>query len=114
MEREFKIIAVDFDGTLCRDCYPEIGEANKFLIDLLKDMKKNGSKLILWTCRSRNYLSQAVEWCKNQGLLFDAVNDNVPEIVERYGGNSRKIYADVYIDDKSCFPWKTEEKQSAE
>lgn len=98
------IIAVDFDGTLCRDKYPLIGEANDGLIRYLKHQKKNGARLILWTCRNGERLSQAVEWCRGHQLEFDTVNENLPEILERYGGDSRKIFADIYIDDKSVAP----------
>lgn len=101
MSQEIGIIAVDFDGTLCSDQYPEIGQPNKGLIHYLKDRKKNGSKLILWTCRCSAPLEKAVDWCIKQGLEFDAVNENVPEIIELYGSNSRKIYADLYFDDKA-------------
>ena len=101
MTHEIRIIAVDFDGTLCSDRYPEIGKANQGLIHYLKDRKKHGSKLILWTCRCSKPLENAVDWCINQGLEFDAINENVPEIIERFGSNSRKIYADLYFDDKA-------------
>ncbi|MDD6307715.1 MAG: hypothetical protein PUA75_12435 [Clostridiales bacterium] len=104
-EKSYQIIAVDFDGTLCIDSYPNIGFPNLPLIFLLKQMKAQDKKIILWTCRCGRYLAEAVNWCENFGLEFDAVNDNVEEIVKKYGSNSRKIYADVYIDDKSCFPW---------
>ena len=104
-EKSYQIIAVDFDGTLCIDSYPNIGFPNLPLIFLLKQMKAQNKKIILWTCRCGRYLEDAVNWCENFGLEFDAVNDNVEEIVKKYGSNSRKIYADVYIDDKSCFPW---------
>ena len=104
-EKSYQIIAVDFDGTLCIDSYPNIGFPNLPLIFLLKQMKAQDKKIILWTCRCGRYLAEAVNWCENFGLEFDAVNDNVEEIIEKYGSNSRKIYADVYIDDKSCFPW---------
>lgn len=99
------IIAVDFDGTLCEECWPEIGRPNLRLIGELIYRKSLGDKLILWTCRSGLQLEQAVKWCESYGLCFDAVNDNLPESVERYGNNSRKITADVYIDDKSEKPW---------
>ena len=104
-EKSYQIIAVDFDGTLCIDSYPNIGFPNLPLIFLLKQMKAQDKKIILWTCRCGRYLAEAVNQCENFGLEFDAVNDNVEEIVKKYGSNSRKIYADVYIDDKSCFPW---------
>lgn len=96
-----KVIAVDFDGTICRAAWPEIGNANGGLIEWLKDCRKNGDKLILFTCREGKLLQAAVEWCKDRGLEFDAVNDNLPELVARYGDNPRKISADIYLDDRA-------------
>ena len=100
------IIAVDFDGTLIKDNkWPDVdGIANKHLIEYLNREKKRGSKVILWTCRSGEALETAVEFCKDNGLIFDAVNDNVPEIIEAYKSNSRKVSADFYLDDKSRIP----------
>lgn len=106
MKTEYQIIAVDFDGTLCTDCFPKIGQPNTALIELLKGLRRQGRQIILWTCRCGNQLEEAVEWCRKWELEFDAVNENLPEIIERYGSDGRKIYADVYIDDKSCFPWE--------
>lgn len=100
MELEYQIIAVDFDGTLCYSNWPELGEPNIKLIQYLIEWKKQGNKLILWTCRAGDALKNAVEWCKEQNLDFDAVNDNLPEIIEKYGNNSRKISCDFYIDDR--------------
>ena len=106
MKTEYQIIAVDFDGTLCTDCFPKIGQPNTALIELLKGLRRQGRKIILWTCRCGKQLEEAVEWCRKRELEFDAVNENLPEIIEKYGSDGRKIYADVYIDDKSCFPWE--------
>lgn len=97
----FRIVAVDFDGTLCNDRYPEIGEPNRKLITALNNWKKQNCQLILWTCRCGERLMEAIEWCSAHGLEFDAVNANVPEIIEKYGTDSRKIYADLYLDDRS-------------
>lgn len=107
-----KIIAVDFDGTLCTDCFPSIGIANLELITSLIEQRKNGVKLVLWTSRTNNFdcgdgdkvdmLNEAVNWCSRLGLEFDAVNDNIQEVKDFTGGNTRKVYADLYIDDKSC------------
>lgn len=96
-----QIIAVDFDGTLCENKWPEIGRPNARLIQELILLKDKGAKIILWTCRSGAMLVEAVDWCYNKGLTFDAVNDNVPESIEKFGSNSRKIFADVYYDDKA-------------
>ena len=98
-----RTIAVDFDGTLSLGTWPSIGPANKELIDFLKEQKKNGDKLILWTCREGNALQEAVKWCEKEGLEFDAVNDNIPEMIERYGTNSRKVSCDYYIDDRAVW-----------
>lgn len=97
-----KIIAVDFDGTLCENKYPEIGKTRQEIVDnLIFEKFIMNSKIILWTCRTGKQLEEAVEWCKKQGLYFDAVNENLPEIVEAFGGDNRKICADEYWDDKA-------------
>ena len=100
----YKIIAVDFDGTLCYSNWPELGDPNLPLIDLLKKWKNSGNKLILWTCRAGDALDKAIDWCMDHQLYFDAVNDNLPEIIEMYGNNSRKITCDYYIDDRAKLP----------
>lgn len=102
MSKGYTIYAVDFDGTLCESKFPDIGAPNTFLINRLIKRRLEGNKLILWTCRCESRLHEAVEWCKQQGLEFDAVNENLPETVEWFGGTeSRKIHADVFIDDKA-------------
>ena len=101
---KYKIIAVDFDGTLCSNKYPEIGEPNGVLINYLNHQKTGGDvKVILWTCRVGDRLTEAVEWSKEQGLTFDEVNKNIPEIIEDFGSDSRKIFAHQYIDDRNFF-----------
>lgn len=97
-----KTIAVDFDGTLCSVNWPGIGEPDLRLIEWLKKQQKGGCKLILWTCRCGKLLDEAVEWCKNYGLEFDAVNDNLEEMIELYGNNCRKVFADMYLDDHNA------------
>ncbi len=96
------IYAVDFDGTLCESNWPGIGKPNKKLIDFLKNEQANGAELILFTMREGQALDEAVEWCEGLGLIFDAVNDNLEHQVLLYGNNSRKIYADFYIDDHNA------------
>ena len=103
--RKGTIIAVDFDGTLCKNCWPDIGEPNYELIDYLRNCHYSGVKLILWTCREGELLDKAVAWCEERGLFFDAVNDNIPESIEKYGNNCRKVSADIYIDDRADGPF---------
>lgn len=97
-----RVICVDFDGTLNNGKYPYIGEPNTDLIEYLKVSRYNGDKVILWTCREGELLKQAVDWCKRVGLEFDAVNENLPFMIERYGSDPRKIGADLYIDDRNA------------
>lgn len=67
-------------------------------------LQEHFTGLILWTCRAGEKLQEAIEWCREHGLLSDAVNDNLPEMIEKWGSNSRKITADIYIDDKAEIP----------
>lgn len=93
-------IAVDFDGTIVEHRYPAIGKERTFAIHTLKMLQKQGHQLILWTYRSGSELDEAVEYCRSKGLEFYAVNKNYPE--EEYDDSiSRKIIADVYIDDRN-------------
>lgn len=95
------IIAIDFDGTLVQDKYPDIGEANRLIVDIVKAHQEKGDKIILWTCRDGESLSEAIHWCKSMGIELAAVNTNLPENQEKYGGDTRKVFADVYYDDKA-------------
>lgn len=97
----FMITAVDFDGTLCEDKWPDIGEPNHDVIEHLKQRKADGHKLILWTCRVEENLQKAIEWSAKHGLHFDAVNENVQEILTMFPICGRKIYYDCLIDNKN-------------
>ena len=100
------IFAVDFDGTICENKYPYIGDPKIEMIEKLKSLKSNGHKLILWTCRSDERLNEAVEWCKQFNLIFDTVNSNPHYEISKWNNNPRKVGADYYIDDKSLTPEK--------
>ena len=92
------IVAVDFDGTLAVTDYPEIISPITETINFCKKRKSKGDTLILHTCREGKPLEDAVKWCEKQGVTFDYVNENTKEKIAEYG-DSRKIYADVYVDD---------------
>lgn len=93
-------IAVDFDGTIVEHKYPKIGTELPFATDTLKALQAKGHRLILWTYRHGEMLDKAVAFCRNRGLEFYAVNRNYPEEkIDDIG--SRKILADVYIDDRN-------------
>jgi hypothetical protein len=95
-----KIIAVDFDGTIVEDRFPEIGKPRPFVFDVLKKFQEDGHRLILWTYRYGSKLEEAVEFCRARGLEFYAVNKSFPE-EKSNTGLSRKILADIFIDDRN-------------
>jgi hydroxymethylpyrimidine pyrophosphatase-like HAD family hydrolase len=94
------IIAVDFDGTIVEHRYPEIGDEIPFAFKTLRSLVEQGHQVILWTFRSGKELNDALEFCRANGVVFFAVNNNTPD--EMYDPKlSRKIYADIYIDDRN-------------
>lgn len=95
------IIAVDFDGTIVESNFPWIGPAYPQALNFLRQWKRKKHKLILWTCRDGQHLNDAVQFCRDQGIEFDAINDNIRKY---YGNNSRKVWADLYVDDKCGLP----------
>jgi hydroxymethylpyrimidine pyrophosphatase-like HAD family hydrolase len=117
-------IAVDFDGTIVEHQYPEIGKEKLFAFQTLKELEKKGARLILWTFRTGAELEAAVEFCRKNGIEFYAVNKNYPEEIMDESV-SRKIDADIYIDDKNVggfpgwseiwqilFPFEIEQKEA--
>ena len=99
-----KAIAIDFDGCLCSNAYPEIGEPNWPVIRRALAEQKAGAGLILWTCREGNLLQEAVAACEGWGLAFDAVNESLPDWIEEFGNRPRKVGASEYWDDKAVKP----------
>lgn len=105
--KDKKTIAVDFDGTLCDYDFPSIGNQTKDqkeLVNKLIQLKSKGHKLILYTCRGDNEeypcLTDAIKWCKAQGLEFDSINKNISGFKKK-SGPSPKPVADIYLDDKA-------------
>lgn len=95
------IIAVDFDGTIVEHKYPYIGKEIPFAIETLKKLKEDKHTLILWTVREEKLLDEAINFCKERGLEFYAVNSNYPEEKKNHDHFSRKLKADLFIDDRN-------------
>jgi hydroxymethylpyrimidine pyrophosphatase-like HAD family hydrolase len=95
-----KVIAVDFDGTIVEHKYPVIGKEMLFAFATLKELQKKGHKLILWTYRVGIPLQEAVDYCKQNGMEFYAINKNFPEEVMDEK-TARKLNADIFIDDRN-------------
>lgn len=97
------VIAVDFDGTIVEHRYPEIGEERPFATETLRKLIDERHKIILWTVREGQLLEDALNWCKERGVEFYAVNSDSAEefIGDINANNSRKLNADVFIDDRN-------------
>ncbi len=95
------IIGIDFDGTIVENRYPQIGDERPFATETLKMLKNDGHRLILWTVREGKQLEDAVAWCKERGVEFYSVNRDYPEESASHTGFSRKIKADIFIDDRN-------------
>jgi len=93
-------IAIDFDGTIVEDEYPDIGKPMLFAFETMKELQKQNHQLILWTYRSGTDLEEAVKYCRENGIEFYAVNQSYPEEIFDPGG-SRKIHAHIFIDDRN-------------
>lgn len=95
------IVAVDFDGTLVEDKFPEIGTPIEKTWERLREVQQSGAKIILWTSRDGSRLKAAVEFCTERGIHFDAINDNLDECKILFDNDTRKVYANEYWDDKA-------------
>lgn len=99
------IIAVDFDGILCENSvpFPDIGPVNYPMVKLVQSLEQDGHEVVLWTSRTDQALSNALTWCHYLGLKFCAINDNAPSNKAMYSAaypqGTRKVHADIYIDD---------------
>ena len=95
-------IAVDFDGTIVEHRYPEIGKELPFATQTLKMLIEDRHKLILWSVREGKLLEDAVEWCRQRGVEFYAVNKDFPEEdLNKNQSFSRKLKADLWIADRN-------------
>jgi hypothetical protein len=95
-------IAVDFDGTIVEHAYPKIGKEMPFATETLRQLIQDRHKLVLWTVREDALLQEAIDWCKERGVEFYAINRDYPE-EEREKNNhfSRKLKVDLWIDDRN-------------
>lgn len=101
------VICVDFDDFLFTNKYPNVGKPIKKNIDYVLKLQEAGARLILWTCRDGKPLKLAVKACEQQGIKFVAVNDDDPILKANWKeGQSRKVFADYYLDDKNLYKRK--------
>ena len=102
------IFAIDFDGTLVSNdpITYDITSPKLEVIEMVKDLKKQGHTIILWTCRITHRLEEAKQYLKQFDLEFDYYNENCPEAANHEFGDGRKIYAHWYLDNKALSAWE--------
>lgn len=101
MSNKLRTIAVDFDGTLCDS---KLAPHHPVIDYIIYEKEVNNSFIILWTCRTGELIAEAIDFCARLGIPIDLVNENHPDIIKKFGQDSRKIFADYYIDDKGINP----------
>ena len=99
--RKSLLIAVDFDGTIVEDAYPKVGKAKPFAIETIKMLQNDGHRIILWTYRHGRALKEAHQFMIDSGIEPYAVNRSYPEEASHPQDVSRKINADLFIDDRN-------------
>lgn len=94
------VIAVDFDGTLVKDQFPNLGQPFIEGINTVNDMIEAGYEIVIWTARQE--LVPVMEHLKNHGLNIDKVkiNAHADYMLNRYESQGIKIGASIYIDDR--------------
>ena len=95
------LIAVDFDGTIVEDAFPKVGKKKPFAIETIRMLQDDGHRIILWTYRHGKALQEAIEFLQKSGIKLYAVNKSYPEEENNPKGVSRKINADLFIDDRN-------------
>ena len=92
------IIAVDFDGTIVMDDFPDIGYPVPNAINTIQKLIDNDHKIVLWTVRSGKYLDEAVEFLRDEGITLWGINSNP---TQHKWSSSPKAHCHLYIDDKA-------------
>lgn len=88
------IFAVDFDGTIVKHRYPEIGQPVPGALGTLVKLVDSGHYIILHTSRTGAKLDEAVKWLDEQGIPLYGVNANPLAHT-----HTSKPFASMYIDD---------------
>ena len=93
-------LSIDFDGTICEHSFPEIGKLKPDADTYIRKLYREGHNIIINTCRSGKYEGMAQDFLDENNIPYHYINSNLPELIEHYGQDCRKISADVYIDDR--------------
>lgn len=96
-------ISIDFDGTIVEDNYPFVGEVRKDAVKYIQALEQEGHVIIINSNRENSHKEDAINFLKENNIPFHYFNENDQRLIDKYSNDSRKIGADIYIDDKSLF-----------
>lgn len=100
---KYKYIAIDFDGTIVDEAFPNIGQVKPHAKRVMQKIQQYGGVITIWTCRTGIDETNCIDFLTDNGIPFDYFNCNPQELIDRYGTIPRKLGADIYIDDKTMF-----------
>lgn len=101
MVKKQLVIGVDFDGTLVEESFPTIGKIKQEVVEFIDKAKSLGHLVIIWTARSGEPLKEATEFLNKNNINYDYINDNPECEWARRGEQGRKIFCDIYLDDRA-------------
>lgn len=103
---EKKVFLIDFDNTCAFEDFPNVGKDVPYAEFVLREIQRAGHDIVLWTCRAKKPLLDAIQWFMDRNIQLTAVNDfteeqkNSSEAYKEYG-EVRKVLGDYIIDDKN-------------
>ena len=92
-----KVIAIDFDGTIVDDKFPDFGDVKEGAKEVINELLEVGHEVIIWSCQDAEEIEHVLY---RLGINYTAINENTESMMQRWGNNPRKIGADNFIDDK--------------
>lgn len=93
------IIAIDFDGTIAKTEYPLIIGLMPHAKEVINKLSDEGHIIIVNSCRANQPAEMMRRFLDDHGILYHHINENSPHRIQTYGSDTRKISADIYIDD---------------
>ena len=94
-------LSIDFDGTIVEVDYPRIGKLKPNVVKIINKLYEEGHSIIINTCRAGIYEGDCYKFLQDNNIPYHYINSNLPEDIEKFGQDCRKISADLYIDDKN-------------
>ncbi|AGI11384.1 HAD-like domain containing protein [Listeria phage LP-125] len=100
----YKYIAIDFDGTIAseqEESYPLVGELLPYAKETIEELVELGAVITVWTCREELGMDLCLDFLASNNIPYHFVNENNPDKIAIWKNDTRKIGADLYIDDKA-------------